>query len=303
LSRLPREGPGDPPAEQRGLNSMPASRRREAVARLRSFVRFVEQEEEQMVRQVVELSRSRRLFAPLAYTVGAFAMLLGGLRRLLGDRWLIAIELLPAILLWLTMYDLRQQAFHGRSFHGAHEARLVPVAALITMVTMAAVFLNVVFAFAVAERVQPTVGEALHAARVHIRAIALLGGLAGALLAAAVTVGAGLAHPQFVLLLGIAVGLLMIVNLSLPARLLRLQQHRSRRDRAAASAIGALLSTVVTAPFYVLSRLGLLMVGSTVLAVPGYALLTAGVLLQAGGVGAVRAIRMSGALLGMPEHA
>ena len=53
----------------------------------------------------------------------------------------------------------------------------------------------------------------------------------------------------------------------------------------------------MTAPFYLVSRLGLLMVGSTVLAVPGYLLLTVGVLFQAGGVGAVRAIRMSSALV------
>src|SRR5437764_5339721 len=65
---------------------MSANRRAEAIARLRSFVRFVEQEGEKMVEQVLELSRSHRLFAPLAYTVGAFATLLGGL--LLGDWWL-----------------------------------------------------------------------------------------------------------------------------------------------------------------------------------------------------------------------
>jgi hypothetical protein len=59
----------------------------------------------------------------------------------------------------------------------------------------------------------------------------------------------------------------------------------------------------VTAPFCVLSRVGPLFVGSSVLAVPGYALLTAGVLLQAGRVGAVRAIRMSGAILAASERA
>jgi len=282
---------------------MSANRRAEAIARLRSFVRFVEQEDEKMVEQVLALSRSHRLFAPLAYTVGAFAMLLGGLRRLIGDWWLIAIELLPAIWLWLAMYDLRQQAFHGRSFHGAHEARLAPIAVLILAVTMAAVFLNVIFAFAVSERVQPTVGDAMRAARAHVRPIVLVGGLVGALLAASVTVGSGLPRPLFVLALSIAVGLLMVVNLSLPARLLRLEQRRSRRDRAAATALGAVLSAVVTAPFYLLSRVGLLLVGSSVLAVPGYALLTAGVMLQAAGVGAVRAIRMSGAILAAPKQA
>ena len=158
---------------------MSANRRAEAIARLRSFVRFVEQEDEKMVEQVLQLSRSRRLFAPLAYTVGAFAMLLGGLRRLIGDWWLIAIELLPAIWLWLAMYDLRQQAFHSRSFHGAHEARLAP----------------------------------------------------------------GLPRPLFVLTLSIAVGLLMVVNLSRPgapaaAGAAPLTPRPRRRERARRGPVG-----------------------------------------------------------------
>ena len=89
----------------------------------------------------------------------------------------------------------------------------------------------------------------------------------------------------------------MVVYLSLPSRLLGVDARAPRRDRLAASAIGATLSLVVTVPFYVLSRVGLLMLGSTVLVVPGYLLLTLGVVLQAGGVGAVRAIRMSSALV------
>jgi hypothetical protein len=84
--------------------------------------------------------------------------------------------------------------------------------------------------------------------------------------------------------------------------LLRVDTRRSGRDRLAASALGALLSAVVSAPFYVLSRLGVLMLGSSLLVVPGYALLTLGVLLQVNGVGAVRAIRMSGLLVAVGEH-
>jgi hypothetical protein len=44
------------------------------------------------------------------------------------------------------------------------------------------------------------------------------------------------------------------------------------------------------------------MLGSAVLTIPGYILLTIGVLLQAGATGAVRAIRMSGALVSVREH-
>jgi hypothetical protein len=273
------------------------SRREELLAGLRWFVRSVEQGDERMVEEVLRLSRRRRAFAPLAYTVGAFAMLFEGLRRLLSNWRLVPVEIVPAVWLWLAMYDLRLRILRGRSFHSAHEAQLAAVAALAVVVTVIALFLNVVFAFAVAGRDTPTISAAAQEARGRAKSILLVGTVVGVLLALSVTVGARLASPWFTLALGASVGLLMVVYLSLPSRLLGLQAPASRRDRLAASSIGALLSAVVTALFYLLSRIGLLMVGSTLLAVPGYALLTLGVLMQAAGVGAVRAIRMSGALV------
>jgi hypothetical protein len=276
---------------------MSSSRRAEALARLRWFVRSLEEGDESMVEEVLRLSSSRRLFAPLAYLVGAFAMLFEGLRRLLHDWRVLPLELLPAVWLWLTMYDLRLHVLRGSSFHSADEADLVAVSVLIVAVTMTALFLNVVFAFAVTAETGVTVSAAIGAARRRGRPIALVGLVVGCLLAASMTVGASLPRAWFTACLGVSVGLLMVVYLSLPSRLLGVDVRRPRRDRLAASAIGATLSALVTAPFYLVSRLGLLMLGSTVLAVPGYLLLTAGVVLQAGGVGAVRAIRMSTALV------
>ena len=267
------------------------------MARLKLFVRSVESGDEAMVEEVLRLSRSRRLFAPLAYLVGAFAMLLEGVRRLLRNWRVIPIEVLPAVWLWLAMYDLRLQVLRKGSFHSAHEGELVAVGALIVGVTVLALFLNVVFAFAVTDERTTGLSAPLRAAGDRRRTILLVGLVVGVLLALSVTEGPELPHSLYTLALGAAVGLLMIVYLSLPSRLLGVDVRRPRRDRLAASAIGATLSALVTAPFYVISRIGILMLGSTVLAIPGYLLLTVGVLLQAGGVGAVRAIRMSSALV------
>jgi hypothetical protein len=272
------------------------------ISRLRWFVRAVEEGDESMVEEVLRLSRRRRLFAPLAYTVGAFAMLIAGLRRLLVNWWLIPIELLPAVWMWLAMYDLRLHILHGSSFHSAHEAELVPIALLIVVITIVALFMNVVFAFAVAQDGEPSIRRALAAARQREGAIFVAGAAVGLLLAVSVTVGAAWKSPWFTLALGASVGLLMVVYLSLPARLLRMRGATSRRDRVAASALGGLLAGVVTAPPYLISRLGVLMLGSAVLTIPGYILLTIGVLLQAGATGAVRAIRMSGALVSVRER-
>lgn len=282
---------------------MSSSRRADLLARLKLFVRSVERGDESMVEEVLRLSGSRRLFAPLAYLVGAFAMLLEGLRRLLHDWRVIPIELLPAVWLWLAMYDLRVQALRGSSYHSAHEGELVAIGAGIVAVTVAALFLNVVFAFAVADERTASLSASLRAAGARRRTIVLVGLVVGLLLALSVTAGPQLSHRLFILSLGASVGLLMIVYLSLPSRLLGVDVRRPRRDRLAASAIGATLSLLVTAPFYVISRVGILMLGSTVLAIPGYLLLTVGVLFQAGGIGAVRAIRMSSALVDVRRDA
>jgi hypothetical protein len=268
---------------------------------LRWFVRAIEEGDESMVEEVLRLSRSRRLFAPLAYTVGAFAMLIGGLRRLLTNWRLIPVELLPAIWLWLAMYDLKQHVLKGSSFHSAHEAELIPIALLILVITVIALFLQVVFAFAVAQPGTPSIPPAFAEARRQSLAILIAGGIVGLLLAASTTFGAQLTHPWFALSLGATVALMMVVYLSLPARLLRLKEKRSRRDRVAATALGGLLATVVSTPPYLLSRLGVLLLGSGILAIPGYVLLTIGVLLQTSATGAVRAIRMSGALVSVKE--
>jgi hypothetical protein len=199
------------------------------------------------------------------------------------------------------MYDLKLHVLRGSSFHSAHEGELIPIALLILAITVIALFLQVVFAFAIAQQGTPSIPPAFAEARRHSLAILISGGTVGVLLAAATTFGAQLKHPWFTLSLGATVALMMVVYLSLPARLLRLKEKRSTRDRVAATALGGLLAAVVSTPPYLLSRLGVLLLSSGVLAIPGYVLLTIGVLLQTGATGAVRAIRMSGALVSVKE--
>jgi hypothetical protein len=273
------------------------------AARLRWFLRAVEEEDESLVEEILRLSGRRRLFAPLAYTVGAFAMLIQGLRRLLANWRLIPLEVLPAVWLWLAFFDLRQHLLRRETFISAHEDALIPIALAIVAVTIGALFLNVVFAFAVTQHGEPSIRTAFATARRRALSILVTGAFVGALLAVSATIGARWPAPWFTLALGVSVGLMMIVYLSLPSRLLRVRASRSRRDRFVASALGGVLAAVVSAPPYVIARLGVLMLGSSLLLVPGYLLLTVGVLLQASGTGAVRAIRMSSALVSVQHPA
>ncbi len=252
--------------------------------------------DEVAVEKVLSLSRSRRAFAPLAFTVGAFAMLFDGLRLLLGNWRLTLVQVLPAVWIWLAMFDLRLHVLHGRSFHMLRGPILIPIGLLITAITVAGFFLNAVFAFAVAGPRPPTIRPAVASARRHMTPIFVSGATVGVLLALATTVTPRWVSPWFTLSLSIVIGVMMVCYVAVPARLIGMTRPRSRRDKLTASLLGTALSATVCTPPYLLGRLGLVMLGSRILLIPGIFLLVFGFTLQAGATGAVRAIKLSAAL-------
>src|SRR3954451_3550468 len=85
--------------------------------RLRRFVVAVRDGDEAMVEELVlRLSRRRRAFAPLALVVGGLAMLFMGLKLLFSNWRLTLVQALPAMWIWLAMYDLKAHVLHGKSF-------------------------------------------------------------------------------------------------------------------------------------------------------------------------------------------
>src|SRR2546430_5154380 len=117
------------------------------VARL---VRAIQEDDDEAIEAVLRLSRSRRVFAPLAFTVGAFAMLFNGLRLLLTNWRLTLVQILPAMWIWAATYDLKAHVLHGKSFDVLRGPVLIPVDLAIVAITAASFFLNAVFAFAIA---------------------------------------------------------------------------------------------------------------------------------------------------------
>lgn len=276
------------------MRSLLASRRvRSLAARVEQVVRAIESDEQQVLDRVVQLSRRRRLFAPLAFTVGAFAMLFDGLRLLIANWRLTLVQVLPAVWIWLAMYDLRAKVLHGKSLPELRGAVLVPIALAIVAVTVASFFLNAVFAFAITGERPPRIRPAYEAARACARVICLWGVAIGAPLAVAVTAGPRWQKPWFALSLGTVIGLMMISYVAVPSRLIGLRPRRSRRERLTGSLMSTALSATVCTPPYLLGRLGILMLGSKPLFLPGVVLLVVGFGLQAGATGAVRAIKMS----------
>jgi hypothetical protein len=75
------------------------------MARLAEAVRKGDDKEVQAM--VVELSRQHRYLTPLAFAVGAVAMLFEGVKLLVTNWRLTLIQLLPAMWIWAAMIDLK----------------------------------------------------------------------------------------------------------------------------------------------------------------------------------------------------
>jgi hypothetical protein len=271
---------------------------REWADRLGAVARAVRDGDEAAITTAVEeLSRRHRLLAPLALAVGGVAMLFGGLRVLLGTWRLIAIQVPPAMWIWLAMYDLRAHVLHDRTANGIRGPVVIPIVAALIAITVGCFFLNAVFGFAISQDGRPRIRPAVAEARRHLTPILGSGAVVGLALGLTVTVVSRAHSPWFALTLSIVIGVMMISYVAVPARLIGVEQSGSRRDRLSASIVGSALGAVVSTPAYLLGRIGLLMLGSPFLRFPGLLIFLLGFTLQAGATSAVKAVKM-GAKLG-----
>jgi hypothetical protein len=255
-------------------------------------------DEDQIAAAVLRLSQRRRLFAPLALAVGAFVLLFQGLRLIVTNWRLMLVQILPAMWIWLAMFDLKAHVLHGKSYHVLRGPILIPIGLVIIALTVASYSLNAVFAFAVAQSGPPKVRPAVAQARRHARPILAWGVVVGIALAFATTVATRWGRPWFGISLSIVVGVMMVSYVAVPSRLIGVKPTGSRRDKLTTSAVAGALGATICTPPYVLGRIGILMLGSKVLFIPGIFVFAVGVTLQAGATGAVRAIKFSASLAG-----
>jgi len=125
---------------------------------------------------VVQLSRWRRVLAPLALAVSAVAMLFDGLRLLLSNWRLTLVQVLPAMWIWAAMLDLKIHVVHSEPFDVRHGLVLILIMAGVVAITMASFFLNAVFAFAIARPGPPKIRPAFTQARSHAGVVLGCGG-------------------------------------------------------------------------------------------------------------------------------
>ena len=246
---------------------------------------------------VLRLSRSRRWLAPLAFAVGAFAMLFEGVKLLFTNWRLTLIQVLPAMWIWAAMYDLKAHVLHGKSFHTLTGPAVIPIVFGIAAITAASFYLNAVFAYAIIQPGLPAIRPAFAQARSRLAVVLGSGAVVGVLLGLSTVVVVRWGVFWFGLTLSAVIGVMMLCYVAVPARLIGMKTTHSRRDKLAASAVGGAIGAVVCTPPYVLGRVGLLMLGSSTLFILGVIVFAVGLTLQAGATGAVKTIKMSAKLI------
>lgn len=275
-----------------------APRRITTAAQIRRLIRAIRDSDQATVeRAVLQLSRSRRLLAPAALAVGAFAMLFEGVKLLFSNWRLTLIQVLPAMWIWVGMLDLKAHVLRGKSFHVLQGPVTIPIVLGVAAVTTASFFLNAVFAFAIAKPGPPLIRPAFREARSHLPVIVASGSAIGICLGLATVVFVRWGLWWFTLSLSIVLAVMMVCYVAVPLRLVGTKTTYSRRDKLTATAISGAIGAAVCTPPYVLGRIGLLMLGSRALFIPGIVLFIAGLMLQAGATVAVKAIKMSAKLV------
>ena len=297
-----RDGAGPRAAgEAPGVGAERSGRRAATVARARRLARAIMDSDEAAVEEaVLRLSRSRRLFAPLALAVGAVIILFDGLKLLFSNWRLTLIQVLPAMWIWAAMYDLKAHVLYGKTYHVVTGPARAAIVLAITVITVASYFLNAVFAFAIAKPGPPQIRPAFHEVRSHLAVVLGSGAVVGLCLGLSTVVLTHWGLWWFAIVLSIVVGVMMVSYVAVPARLIGVKPNRSsysKRDKLTASAVGGVIGAVVCTPPYLLGRVGLIMLGSHALLIPGIVVFLTGLTLQAGTTSAVKAVKLGAKLV------
>jgi hypothetical protein len=283
----------DPPvrAEQQ-------SRRGAILSRVRLLVRAISDGDEASVQAaVVQLSRTKRILAPLGLAAGAIVMLFQGLKLLFSDWRLSLIQILPAMWIWAAMLDLKLHVVGKREFRSWYGTTVILVILAVAAVSVASCYLNAVFAFAISHPGKPAIGPAFTLARRHLAVVGSFGFAVGVALGYSIAVVPRWGLWWFAFSMSVVVAVMMLTYVTVPSRLVGLKANLSRRDKLAASVVAGTVGAIVCTPPYLVGRVGIVMLGSHALFIPGIILIAVGFGLQSGATGAVKAVKMSSKLV------
>lgn len=241
------------------------------------------------------LGESRRTLAPLAWAAGTLVLMLAGVKLLVLNWRLLLIQLVPAVVVWLAMWDLKQHFLHHTEFRDVSPLLLVGCAVGVVLLTTAAIWCNTVFAFAIDAPGPPLIGPALREANQCRRTILAAGAVVGIGLAVAVVVVPRVGSLWlFGAVLGSVVAVMLVAFVLVPARLIGLQRQRlPLTERVGQLAAQGALSALAMTPGVLLSRIGLVFLGLDHLHLLGIVALTVGTGLYAAAMSSVKAVKLS----------
>jgi hypothetical protein len=220
------------------------------------------------------------------------------------------VQVLPAMWIWAATLDLKAHVLHGKEFNIIRGPIVLVLFAAVVLLTIAAFFLNAVFAFAISQPGRPDVRAGFQGARKHVRVVALWGTGVGLALAVATMLAPRWGLGWFALLLGITLAIMMVCYVAVPARVVGVRTAKPAKTESsghvaklAGVAVTGLFSSIVCTPPYAIARGGILLLSGSLFPL-GVALLVIGLMLEAGATGAVKAIKTSAKLLaGQPQAA
>jgi hypothetical protein len=241
-----------------------------------------------------QLGESRRYLAPVAWAAGAMVLLVRGIKLLLLNWRLSLIELVPAVWVWVVMWDLKQHALRTDAFRDITIGGVILVGLISIAASVAAFWCNTVFGFAITHT-RPRIAPAARQATRYMGRIVVAGIVMGVVLAiGAVAIPRIDSRVAYLAAAGALYALMLISFVAVPARIVGAKKQRLRPKEAVGRwTLGGALSAVAMTPGFVLDRVGLILLGVPNLHVVGFVLLSIGTALYAAGMSSVKAVKLS----------
>jgi hypothetical protein len=243
----------------------------------------------------VRLGSSRWILAPIAWAAGSLVLLVKGIGLLVRNWRLTLLEVVPALWVWLAMWDLRRHDLRAAPMRDITPSHVVLGLVIAILATVAAFWFNVVFGFAIEGGDPRDIKGARRRARSHLPRIVTTAGVVGVLLAVGLAV-----VPRLDSTLAYLAGMLALYSFLLlclvmvPARILGVRKPRlAIRQKIGYWCAGGALSAVVMTPGFLLDRLGIFLLGVPGLHLIGFLVLTVGTALYAAGMSSVKAVKLS----------
>jgi hypothetical protein len=271
---------------------------RTAVVRMVDAVNAVaDADPEQIEATARRLGSTRAYLAPVAWVAGMLVLVVRGIKLLLTNWRLLALELVPATWVWVTLWDLRREGLRAPPLRDVTTGDVILTVSVAAVFSIAALWCNCVFGFAVSQpptRVRPAIRQTWpHRWRLVV---------AGFVVGAGVSTGfAVIPRLDSVWVYLGAVwamyGIMLSALVVMPAWVIGIQRRRfGPIETVQRWVTGWALAAVAITPGFLVARFGDLLIRTShrdSLDVVGYVVLTLGAVLYIAGVSSVKAVTLS----------